>query len=341
MGEGDTRFDALRLVSADSHVIEPVGLWQGLLPSDYWDQTPETFFEHPGGFEPSARIREMEADSVSAEVLYPSRALKLFAHEDATMQQTCFARYNNWLAEFCGVAGSRLVGIGAVATYNIEHAVAEARRCAALGLRGILVWQSPHANVPFSSSHYDPLWAVCEELELPVSMHIMSGFDYSQKFYRNGVPKQTVDILQLAVSAKLQATMDALIALMFSGVFDRFRRLKLVLVESEAGWLPHFVDQLDYYYTRFRERSPQKLERLPSQCFAEQIFATFFRDRNVSTVLARLGTKNVMWSSDYPHGNSTWPKSRQVVRENLASLSDADLDAVTSSNCMRLYRMTL
>ena len=329
------------LISADSHVIEPVELWEDLLPAGFWGDAPKTFSQRPGGFDPKARVDEMATDRVSAEVLYPSLGLKLFALEDPALQESCFALYNDWLAEYCAAADAQLVGIGSVSAYEIDHAVEEARRCAGLGLRGIQVWQTPHPDLPFTSAHYDPLWAVCSELGMPVSLHILSGFDYSRDIYRQGqnLVEQGIEMFRLSINLKLQATMESLMAIMLSGALDRFPELQLVLVENEVAWLPFVVDQMDYYYQRFQTRTPLALSRLPSQCFADQVHATFFRDPNVAIVVDRFGAGNVLWSSDYPHGNSTWPDSQKVVAEKLGRLEPALLEQVTSTNCKTLYRM--
>jgi predicted TIM-barrel fold metal-dependent hydrolase len=330
---------ATTLVSADSHVIEPVALWHDALPPTTWGDAPSTFSQRPGGFDPKARLDEMEMDTVSAEVLYPSLALKLFSLDDSGTQEAAFRLYNDWLADYCSVAGDRLVGIAAVSTYDIDHAVAETRRCRDAGLGGILVWQTPHPDLPFAGRHYDPLWSVCQELGLPVSLHILTGFDYSREIYRQGSSLTTsgIPMYRLSINQKLLAVMDSLLDIVLSGILDRFPDLRLVLVENEASWLPFFADQCDYYYRRFEDRNPVQLRRNPSEYFSTQVFTTFFRDPNVSLVVGRLGPGNLMWSSDYPHGNSTWPNSRQVVEERLGTLERRDFDRLAYLNACDLY----
>src|SRR5262249_4455904 len=151
-----------------------------------------------------ARVDEMATDTVSAEVLYPSLALRLFELEDGELQREAFRRYNDWLAEYCRVSPHRLVGIGTVATYDIDGAVEDARRCHAQGLRGILVWENPHPDLPFSGSFYDPLWSVCEELRLPVSIHILTGFASSRELYRDGSRSLPVGLPRYRLSINLK-----------------------------------------------------------------------------------------------------------------------------------------
>ncbi len=331
------------IISADSHVIEPLDVWDGLIPREWWGNLQKSFGERPGGFDPKARTDEMDVDAVSAEVLYPSLALKLFAEEDAAHQAACLRRYNEWLIDYCSVAPDRLAGIGQVATYDMDVAVAEAQWCHDHGLCGVEVWMSPPPHLPFNGRHYEPFWEVCSALGLPVSLHIHSGFDYSKEMLEHPDPVSTGDqILKWNINQKLLAVTDALVELICSGVPDRHRGLRFVLVENEVGWLPFFIDQLDYYYQRGqRHGSPVQLDRLPSEIFTDQVAATFFRDPDAAYVATRFGGSSIMWSSDYPHGNSTWPNSQEVVAEHLGRLPDDVVRRVVWDNVKELYGLTL
>src|SRR5262245_37449184 len=135
------------LISADSHVIESPTLWLEDLPPALRAQAPRfpvgagNFEAHRAGFDPHGRVGAMAVDGVDVEVLYPTLALNLFHLEDAELQQACFRVYNDWIAGYCAVDPQRLVGIGAISTYDIDQAVAEAGRCRDLGLRGLIIWQ--------------------------------------------------------------------------------------------------------------------------------------------------------------------------------------------------------
>jgi predicted TIM-barrel fold metal-dependent hydrolase len=281
----------------------------------------------------------MDADGVSAEVLYPSLAMKLYSLEDPDLQRRCFRRYNEWLAGYCAVAPQRLVGIGLVPAWDMDVALAEVSWCVEHGMRGIQVWQIPPPTLSFTSSHYDALWGACADAGLPVSLHILTGFGYAKEVFELGPAMMALGTraFSLAISRKLLAVQDSLMELVLSGVLDRHPRLRLVVVENEAAWLPFFIDQLDYYYHRFSAHGPIALARPPSESFAEQLCVTFFRDPNVRAVAERLGPANLMWSSDYPHGNSTWPRSRQVVADRLDGLPKAAVDDITWGNVSRLY----
>src|SRR3954468_15817317 len=164
------------IVSADSHVMEPVDLWKKGVPEKYREAAPlypphklgEGFQRREGGGDPNARITEMEIDGLSAEVLYPTLLLKLFALHDAGLQEACFRVYNDWLIEYCSLNRERLVGIAAISTSDVDPAGAGLGRCRKAGLKGALVWQAPHPDLPFRSGHYEKLWAAAQDLEMPV-----------------------------------------------------------------------------------------------------------------------------------------------------------------------------
>ncbi len=326
------------LISADSHVMEPPDFWQKSLPLEFRDRAPrfppETAFTNPGirgGFDPNARLLEMKTDGVIAEVLYPTLGLMLFRVEDPALQEACFRAYNDWLAQYCSVAPGRLVGVPMISTYNIPSAVRELERCRSLGLRGALVWQVPHPSLPFRSKHYDPLWAAAQDLEMPVSLHIVSGFGW------NIDELHGLDRYHGAVNRKLMEAMDALFNLIFSGVLERYPRLKFVVVENEIGWMPFVVDQWDKSFRRWGASQPLTIDKLPSEYVSRQVYATFFFDQVGGRNLAWWGVDSCMWSNDFPHPNTTWPNSRQVIARDLGHLSKDHLVQLIRGNVTRLY----
>ena len=336
------------LVSADSHVSEDHEFWKKGLPAGLRDRAPELRprdqsaphsqstlnKSRPGGYDPNERIREMTEDGVSAEVLYPTQGLRLFSMEDAGAQEACFELYNDWLMDYCSVAKDRLFGIACIAAYDIEVAVRELERCRKGGLVGALVWQVPHPDLPFTSSHYDPLWAAAQDTDTPVSLHILTGFDYSAAGLSRG---DAIESHRGSVNLKLQSVTNALFDLTFSGVLDRFPRLKLVLVESEIGWLPFVLQQWDYYFERFRKDRPLNIDARPSEYFQRQVYATFFNDRVGGKLLSWWGADNCMWSTDYPHPNSSWPHSRELLEQNLGHLPPETIRKLVIENVERLY----
>jgi predicted TIM-barrel fold metal-dependent hydrolase len=325
------------MISADSHVVEDPALWDGVLPDGHWGELTRSFSQK-GAYDAEARVPEMAVDGVSAEVLYPSLAMKLFALEP-DVQAECFRRYNEWIAQFCAVAPDRLIGVGLVPVYDMDRALEEVRWCDEHGLRGVQIWQSPHPDLPFTGDHYDRFWADCAARGLPVSLHAITGFDHSQRLFGDmakGDVSSSIEFFRINNHC-LFAVMDTLLDLVFSGALDRNPDLQVVLVENEVAWLPFALDTWDYFFDKFGEDKDIGLERRPSACVRDHVFATFLMDGNVGPVARQIGAGNLMWSNDYPHGMSTWPNSRSLMQERLADLDDAERAALLGGNVARLY----
>jgi predicted TIM-barrel fold metal-dependent hydrolase len=171
--------------------------------------------EKPGGWNPLTGIDEMEIDGVSAEVLYPTLGLRLFALEDAELQEACFRIANDWLIDYCQTVPGRLVSIPMISLYNIKNGIRELERCKKERLVGCLIWQVPPEHLPFISAYYDPFW------EAAVNLHILTGFNYS-RFERTGL-----DTYRTAVNTKLTDAANSLFDLVFGGVLARFPKLNL------------------------------------------------------------------------------------------------------------------
>jgi predicted TIM-barrel fold metal-dependent hydrolase len=326
------------LVSADSHVIESPQVWEGALPPSFWPDEGRMFQEAPGAMDPASRLGLMVEDGVVAEVLYPSLGLKIFSVEDPELQETCCRLYNQWLIDFCALDPSRLLGIGLIPTYDIDRALEEINFCRQGNLRGIQVWQTPHPDLPFTSDHYDRMWSTAQDAKLPVSLHILTGFNYSAIMHELGAHQSIVESYRGSVNGKLGVVMDMLLDLIMSGVFERFPELRVILVENEIGWLPFALDQWDYYYRRFgRSSRPVPIAHEPSTYFRRQIYATFFRDPMAGRLFDWWGTDNCMWSNDYPHGNTTWPRSREYIAEHLGHYSPDIQQRLTRRNAEGLY----
>jgi len=336
------------LISADSHVSEPGDLWATRLPEKFRDVAPKfrsraddggantgtgRFQGKSGGWDPKARVHEMAQDGVSAEVLYPTSGLRLFGIDDPELQEACFRVYNDWIIEYCSAAPDRLWGIGCISAYDIDHAVQELERCKSNGLKGALIWQAPHPDLPFSSGHYEAFWEAAQDLGMPVNFHILTGHNYSK------TPGERVGVEHYRGSVNLK-TFDAVSVvfdMIWYGVLDRYPRLKIVNVENEIGWIPFFLQQWDYYYRRFHESNPPPIEAEPSDYFYRQVYATFFDDAAGGHNFSWWGTDNCMWSNDYPHQNSTWPHSREVIARDLGHLAPEVRQKLVCDNVARLY----
>jgi predicted TIM-barrel fold metal-dependent hydrolase len=332
------------LISADSHVMEPHDFWTKALPDTYSEPVPtfpapklgEGFQGHPGGHDPHERIKEMATDGVSGEVLYPTLGLSIFSVDDAKLQEDCFRLYNDWLIEYCSVDTNRLVGVPCISIYDVDHAVKELERCRKAGLQGALIWQAPHPDLPFYSDHYDRFWAACQDLDAPLSLHILTGHGY----VKNRRPKDTHSYRE-SVNLKLLEAANALFDFTFFGILKKYPGLKLVSVENEIGWIPFVVQQWDYYFRRFRKENPPPIDEDPSVYLGRQFYATFFNDAVGGHQLEWVNVDNYMWSNDFPHPNSTWPNSRKVVERDLGCLQADKRKKLVCDNVAQLYSLTV
>jgi predicted TIM-barrel fold metal-dependent hydrolase len=328
------------LISTDSHVMEPHSLWEQVAAP--YRQTVHEWLDGvgfrahilpAGASDPHARLLDQRRDGVVAEVLFPNDGMTIFGLPDGAAQHAAFVAYNDWLAGFCATAPHNLFGVTALSVYDIDAAVKEMYRGIELGLIGAMVWQVPDPELPFTSRHYDPLWAAAAEAGVPVHMHILTGHSYAL------TQKKVVGYEKIrgSVNKKQNDTINALFDVIFSGVFERHPKLRVVLAESECGWLPFVLQQWDYYYERFRQKESLGIERLPSEIFNEHVYCTWLEDRSGTRQFSWWGQDNLMWSNDYPHFNMTFPYSRENVYHHIGELSKDVQTKLIRGNAIRLY----
>ena len=327
------------LVSADSHVFEDAKIWKPL-PSETSARIPQRKVpEHlEGGRNPKLRMGAMDRDGVKAEILYPSDALAIFAMKPEE-QKAAFPLYNDWLAEYCETSPDRLFGIPCLQTYDIDAAVKELHRCYDMGLLGALIWQVPDPKLPFSSDHYEKLWSAAAELGAPINLHILTGHSYRYQ----GKKLTGIEQTRGSVNHKTADAVNTLFDFVWTGVLDRHPKLKIEMVEAEIGWIPFILQQWDYYFSRFSKPGAQQekfpINRPPSEICKEHVYYTFMDDFIGSKTIPYWGEDNCMWSSDYPHGNTTWPESRAFVARQIGDLPMATQKKLLSENVKKLYAL--
>ena len=155
-----------------------------------------------------------------------------------------------------------LFGIALISMYNIDHAIAEMERCKKAGIVGTMIWQVPHPSLPFTSEHYERFWAASQDLDLPVHLHILTGFGDSM--HRQTAPRHRN--ATASASQQTREIEDALFELIFHGVLERYPKLKIVSVENEVGWMPFWLGQCDKGFKRHRHS-----EKVPDEQAAERI----------------------------------------------------------------------
>ncbi len=369
------------LISSDSHIVEPPDLWKSRTSDprsprvvsesdgDWWyidgrktmsflgiqtgmrfDKDPTklrtsaTFAEvSPAAYDPKAYLTANEDDGVWGSVIYPSEGLVLFSVPNTEVVTDAMRVYNDWIADFCSHDTSRLKGIAMVNVDDPIEAAQELRRCHDLGLAGALITVAPPAWLPYRSRDFDVFWATASDLDMPLSLHV--GTD-------RGDPRAEQFVLDVKnVPPSIFVNKDypvrrTLADLLFSGVFERHPQLRVGTVEHELGWIPFFLQQLDNTYTDKPPRGPEwhrypDPETRPSQFFRTNCFASFQEDGLGLRLRDMIGVETLMWGSDYPHTESTFPRSRQILDEILEGVPDSEAQRIVAGNAAELYGFQL
>jgi predicted TIM-barrel fold metal-dependent hydrolase len=285
----------------------------------------------PALHDPAERLKAQFTDSIDAEVLYGFPYLwdAIKQAGDAQLRLACARAYNDWLAEFCGHAPRRLAGIALVPMDDVAQAAAELQRAARLGLRGGLIWGAPPAARPYDSPEWDLLWAAAQDCALPLSLHILTGAEGS------GLDGASLMKTYPSLPHRMERSLSDLI---FGGALQRFPGLKIVSAENDIGWIPHFLQRLDHSYHNYRSlEAGAVIPEKPSFYFRRQVAATFQDDRVGVVTRDFVGAENLMWASDFPHSDSTWPNSRAVIARDFEGVPSADVAKITRENCARVY----
>jgi len=313
-----------RFVDADSLVL-----------ADVFDNV------RPGAYDPDLYVSENLADGVTASVLFPTQQLQHYAVRNTTLVNATCVAYNDWLAEFCATAPGRLRGIAALNVDDVEVAAAELRRAAGLGLAAGLIPVSLPIGETYADPRFDALWRAAVEVGLPLALHIGT--------YRANPKRAKAPVIpgaQLATPKPAQtafATADlfvrqSLADLVFGAVFERFPALRVVSAEHEVGWLPFFIERMDYTYTQRATKGHRFAEgALPSDFMRRNVWAQFCEDPLASTVIELVGADRVMWGGDYPHSEGTFPRSQAVVEARLSSIAAPQRQLVEQANAAALF----
>ncbi len=287
----------------------------------------------PGAWDPVERLKDQDIDGISAEVIYPSMTMPYFSLADSGLQQAVFRAYNDWIAEFCSHAPERLIGLALIAVDDIEEAASEVRRAKTLGLRGALIPNSVAPDGSYADPAFDPLWAAAADLDFPLSMHILTG-------RHRAAPGPAEEPWLVWYMDLPNPAMRSVTALLCSGVFQRHPNLKMVSVENDIGWLGHYLYRLQHGWDEFRFMLNMDDPTSPNDYFARNIWATFQSDPVGVQTREQIGTDRLMWGSDYPHGDSTWPESRDTINWNFQEVAAADVAQVVQENVTALYGLS-
>lgn len=305
------------------------------LNSQAGKEKDEFTFAHPrwedqraGGWDPAARVADQDVDGVAAEVLYGGGPLR---STDLDLHYASHASYNDWLADFCAHDPKRLFGVAYIPFDSVESAVSEVRRAAQRGLKSTLIQaRPPHGR--WHDPEWAPLWEALVETGLPAGLHVGFSFKRNMRF------QDPAGFMTDLVMTKVEMA-EPIAELLFGGVLERYPDLKVISVEAYAGWLAFVAEYVDHAWDTHRGWLDLSLSLKPSDYIRRQVYATFIEDPVGIRERHTIGVDNLMWSSDYPHGESTWPRSREWVQTALADVPREDVRKIVHDNAQRLYRI--
>lgn len=365
------------LVSVDDHVVEPAHLferwapqavqaeaptyvvkpdgteaWQflgaemlnvglnavaGRPPDEYGLEPTSRAQMRPGCFDVDERVKDMDANGVLGSLCFGSITGftgQLFARpEDKRLGLTLLQAYNDWhIEEWCGTHPGRFIPLATAPIWNPDWMVEEMYRVAKKGVHAVTFSENPaKLGYPsFHSDHWDPFWKVCSDLAITVCLHIGSS---SQLVIT--AADAPIDVTMMLTPINIvQAAAD----LVFSPVLRKFPDLKFALSEGGTGWMPYFLERIDYTYQRHRAWTGQDFgDQLPSQVFNDRIYTCFIDDQFGIESRSHLNIDHLTWECDYPHSDSTWPTSPEQLMKSLVDCTDEEIDKITHANAMRAF----
>ncbi|MEQ8716698.1 MAG: amidohydrolase family protein [Acidimicrobiales bacterium] len=290
-----------------------------------------------GAYQPDAMLEDLELDGVWGALAQPSQGLFWYHLDDSELLSGICLAYNNWIAEFSAKQPERLLGVAMLNVDDPREAAKEIERCSDLGLRAAFIPVAPTPGQPYRDPIYDPFWDAAQQTGTVLMMHIATQ--------RANVPacEITTDF-STYTPAGLRPTQDywvryAMTDMIFAGVLERYPGLRIVSTENEGSWAPHWLRQMDYTYTDRPVYANYKSAEgfLPSDYFRRNMFIIFQEDPAVLKLRYEIGIDNLMWGNDYPHSESTWPKSMEFLDEMFEDVPDQERQQILDDNAVRVF----
>ncbi len=300
-----------------------------------------------GGWMPKARIADMDEDGIDTAVLFGGGPL---GTSNIELFNASFGAYNSWLADFCGHDPKRFVGVGYVPMQDVDVAIAMMKDCVKRGLKAINIPAFPMAKLTkldsaasqtmaltgdvnsdrsYADAEFDPFWKAACDLGIPITIHL------GGRAVRFTEPKFFLSDLLMS-----KFGMGEPIAIMiYGGVFQRFPDLKLVSVESGVGWFAFAANYMDETWHKQRHWVNSVLETAPSHFWEKNIFGSFIHDRAGILMRELPGAGNIMWSSDYPHSETTFPHSMEKIEELFEGVPEDEKNMIIGGRAKILYNL--
>lgn len=360
------------VVDADGHVVEPESAWAGVeeryrpvITSDSAGYehvvvggkeilavplgtlaTPGSSFSETGSFkplgeaqaggsDPKLRLIDMDTEGIDQAVLFPSVGLYFWAIQDPKAAVVVARAYNDWLASYCEAAPTRLFGAAMLPMQDPLEAVKELQRAVCeLGFPAAFVRPNPCNGRSLSDPAYEPVWSAIEELGVPLGIHEGSSVIVSTL----GSDRPFNPLVLHAVSHSFEEMLACAQMIAF-GVLERHPKMNVVFLESSGGWVPFWMERLDEQAETFGGFCPEMKLR-PSEYFSRQCYISYEVDEKTLPALTPfIGENRIVWGSDYPHHDATFPGAVDALRETMSTLTTSAQARVLGLNAKRVYRL--
>lgn len=253
----------------------------------------------PDNYDPAARVRRMDQWGIEQSVMFPTIGILPFPTDDQALANAYCRAYNNWMAEFAQSEPGRFAAIAIVNWYDVAAASEELARCLKLGFKGLFVPPETIDGKRPGDVHFDPLWAICEEADLPGCFHVIVRFEGAAIPFAPWHATTPGALFGFGLGGTGQL-IPAMTSVITDQLFVRFPRLKIVSVEAGCGYAPYLMDRLDAKYEALHDLVP--LERKPSEYIRSNCyFVAEQGERTIAAALELVGKDRIMWGSDYPH----------------------------------------
>jgi len=287
------------------------------------------------------RLAAHDADGVDAELMFPNKGLLCWATPDPAFALAMCRQWNRWAHAFCGPQmqgdAPRILPAACIAAGDQPGALREIRWAAEHGFRAVCLGNSvlygpkKFGELEYNDPSFEPMWSLLEECGLVATFHVSTGRDPRAVGGNGGA------IINY-VCHSMETTLEPLVQMIASGVFERHPGLRAGLVESGIGFVPWLIETLDYAAKAHHFWVRPRLHELPSTYFRNNCFATFQDDVAGLRYAEEFAlTRNLMWANDYPHHEGSWPHSAQAIERTMGHLSDASRAKILGENGARVF----
>ncbi|NHR06958.1 amidohydrolase [Chromobacterium haemolyticum] len=333
------QFDGRRIgsVSGRKKRSGSIALEASTIPSRGAVLTHSTFDQvDPAAYVPSEYVKSNLADGICAAIIRPTQGITNYCINDAGLFGAICRAYNDWIVEFCSENTRMLKAVAMLNNYDPKDAVAELYRARKRGMVGGIISVYPGEEHSYAKPEYEPLWSAAEELGMPLSLHVLTNHNGPY-----GVPFPEVNY-SLRVNAEYWVRMS-LADMIFGGVFERHPTLRIESSEHEAAWVPYFLWQMDWTYERrIRQRMQGAcIKERPSYYFSRNVWISLIYDDLAIAARHEIGVGKLMWGSDFPHEQSTNPRSLDFVNELLEGVPLAEAQAIVHDNAVKMFGLDI